>query len=68
MSLETVVGLVVVIGLLVAMLSRQRGVYRTYRNAQQQALDRQAEVMALLQESLDTQKEMVRLLTVIASR
>jgi hypothetical protein len=68
MSLETVVGLAVVTGLLVAMLSRQRGVYRTYRNAQQQALERQAETMALLQESLNTQKEVVRLLTIIASR
>jgi hypothetical protein len=68
MSGETMVGLIVMIAILVAMLIRQRGVYRTYQNAQQQALDRQAEVMALLRESLDAHKEMARLLTVIASR
>src|SRR3954469_7416661 len=49
---ETMVGLNVMSGILVAMLIRQRRVYRTYQNAQQQALDRQAEVMALLRESL----------------
>jgi hypothetical protein len=70
MSLATVVelGLIAMMAILLAMLFRQRGVYRTYRNAQQQVLDRQAEVLAVQREALDTQKEMARLLTVIASR
>ena len=70
MSLETIVelGLVASIGILVAMLVRQRGLYRAYQNAQQKVLDRQAEALAVYRESLDAQQEAVRLLTVIASR
>jgi hypothetical protein len=70
MRLETMaeLGLIVMMAILLAMLFRQRGIYQTYRNAQQQALDRQAQVLALLRESLDSQKEAERLLSVIASR
>jgi hypothetical protein len=67
MSMETTVAVGLVVLFMVMML-RQRSVYTTYQRAQQQVLDRQAETMALQRESLDAQKEMVRLLTMIASR
>jgi hypothetical protein len=69
MSISTpdLVVLAVVVGVIL-MAVRQRGVYRTYQAAQRQVLDRQAEVIAVQRESLEAQKEMVRLLQIVASR
>ena len=70
MNLETMFDLTLAIGFVaffVAIMVRQRNVYRTYQRTQQQVLDRQAEMMGLYRESLESQKEVVRLLTVIAA-
>ena len=62
------IGVAVVLVLFIVMLFRQRQVYQAYHAAQKEVLNRQAEIMVVQSEQLEAQREMVRLLQILASK
>ena len=70
MSLDAVLALsaVVFIGIVWTLAARQLRVYRGYEAAQLRVIERQEESLAVQRASLENQKEIVRLLQVIASQ